>query len=505
MVTSVSPPLPASARSVAASVPVPCQRRPDVFQHPLMTNPPARSMDLPIQKQRLQALSHAARRLCSSCPLWAECLRDSVARADPGGFAAATTRQDRLRIRQYLGIGDARGELVALPAFRSDAVGPSAVVAAFEAVRERRQDPAGPPSEGPAAPLPLNGEGGTPGGHSDPGSPIDPGRSTGPADPTGPGRTRSPGGGPRTNPDPTDEVAEAAMAATADQRITFSLKDPALAIQRAVLGPLVRSVLPTLEITERLAGMLAPVAAAGAPPQLIDACRQSRRALEEWHAEAGEAADGTAPGPADGGLTGSVSVDLVTSDPLAALRQEIFDPLLRRLAETLERIGTIAELLLASPGEPVPHAPALAAVRDSVRDFASHFERYDILSPRGRSGSRISGLPGPDPRGRTGGAGASSRTVIPFAARPTPSLRRAVEAAVTTLPGPFTSRDVWLALPPGAYQDSGKSVSNALSALVKAGRLHRVSRGTYARVAAHSDSPADPPAGALPETAAAHS
>ncbi|KIF02082.1 hypothetical protein PL81_32015, partial [Streptomyces sp. RSD-27] len=71
--------------------------------------------------------------------------------------------------------------------------------------------------------------------------------------------------------------------------------------------------------------------------------------------------------------------------------------------------------------------------------------------------------------GGAGGAGSWSA----------PSLRRAVETAVASFPGHFTGRDVVRALPAGAYPDAGKSVSNALSAMVKSGRLLRISRGTY--------------------------
>ncbi|MFD3676892.1 type IV toxin-antitoxin system AbiEi family antitoxin domain-containing protein [Streptomyces sp. NPDC058613] len=51
---------------------------------------------------------------------------------------------------------------------------------------------------------------------------------------------------------------------------------------------------------------------------------------------------------------------------------------------------------------------------------------------------------------------------------------------MTSLRGPFTGRDVLLALPAGSYQAPAKSVSNALSAMAKSGRLLRISRGMYA-------------------------
>ncbi|WP_256725797.1 type IV toxin-antitoxin system AbiEi family antitoxin domain-containing protein [Streptomyces sp. IMTB 2501] len=59
-------------------------------------------------------------------------------------------------------------------------------------------------------------------------------------------------------------------------------------------------------------------------------------------------------------------------------------------------------------------------------------------------------------------------------------------------PGPFSAADVRRTLPPGVCGDPAKTISNVLSALVKAGRLQRLSRGTYAR-AGHGD-PAGPTA-----------
>jgi hypothetical protein len=63
-----------------------------------------------------------------------------------------------------------------------------------------------------------------------------------------------------------------------------------------------------------------------------------------------------------------------------------------------------------------------------------------------------------------------------------PSIRSAVERAVTSFPGPFSARDVLRALPPGVYGDPAKTISNVLAALVKSDRLQRLSRGTYAQV-----------------------
>ncbi|MGW7361932.1 WhiB family transcriptional regulator [Streptomyces sp. NPDC054841] len=429
-------------------------------------NPPAGTTGLPIQTRRLQALVHAARQLCSSCPLWAECLRDSVTQSDPGGYAAATTQEDRRRMRRRLGIGNAQGDL----GFPSDSghrtVELDAVLDAFDAQQERWRDRSGRQPQ-----------------HS-----RESRESTA-------HRVAERG-------QQHDNTHEVSMAAPAGERITFSLEDPALAIQKAVLGPLVHSTLPTLEITEQLAGMMAHAPSAGLSPQLLEAFREARRCLESWRATTG---DDTPRRPADHGLTGSVSVELATSDPLAALRQDIFEPLVRRLAESLGRIEAITAVLVAAPGHTVPHGPELAAVHAALRDLGSQLEQYDAIAPLredhfcGHDALQHDAHPRTDPLPRTdarfrpeahprpAASGTSAGSVIPLASWTAPSLRRAVELAVASLPGPFTGRDILLALPPGSYQDSAKSVSNALSAMVKSGRLRRVSRGTYTVAAQSTD------------------
>lgn len=57
-------------------------------------------------------LLRTARDLCASCPLWAECLQDAVAYAEPYAYTAATTREDRRALRRMLDIGDENGDLL---------------------------------------------------------------------------------------------------------------------------------------------------------------------------------------------------------------------------------------------------------------------------------------------------------------------------------------------------------------------------------------------------------
>ncbi|MGW5847866.1 hypothetical protein ACWFQ8_07835 [Streptomyces sp. NPDC055254] len=271
------------------------------------------------------------------------------------------------------------------------------------------------------------------------------------------------------------------MAAPAGERITFSLDDPARAIQKAVLGPLVVSMLPTLEITEQIAAMLVRVPSAGLRPQLLDALRDTRRCLGAWHTASG---DEGAYRPAGSGLTGSVSVELATRDPLTALRQDILEPLLNRLAESIRRIEVLTAALSAAPdgetaGGNAPHGPELAAVHTALCELGAHIEQYAADAPL----AQVPAWPRDGVRRDTplrSVPDTASGSVLPPVSWSTPSLRQAVEQAVSSLPGPFTGRDVLLALPPGSYQDPAKSVSNALSAMAKSGRLLRISRGMYA-------------------------
>ncbi|WTQ62356.1 WhiB family transcriptional regulator [Streptomyces sp. NBC_00158] len=426
---------------------LPCQRRPDIFGEPLLEHPPAGVSELPFRTRRNQALTHAARQLCFSCPRWAECLQGSVARSDPGGYAAATTEQDRRWIRRWLDIGDSQGRLTpgaSATGGRGEAVEAAAVLDAFSALQEHRTRGAFGPGRGPV-----------PAQRQDPEQHF-------PAD--------------RRQRANTDEVSKKMAApALSGERITFPLDDPSLAIQKTVLGPLARATLLVLKVAEQLAGMLALTPSAAVEPEFFAAVGRTRLSLESWRTAAGDESAYEVP---DSGLTGSVSIELATSDPVAALRQDILEPLLRRLAESLQRVEAITAVLVpadADAADPagVPHGRELLAVREAVRELCSHLERYQPVAPHqdhggGHAGAQRDAHPHHSAT-RAGGPGSWS----------VPSLRRAVEAAVSSFPGHFTGRDVVGALPPGAYRDAGKSVSNALSAMVKSGRLLRVSRGTY--------------------------
>ncbi|MFF9015955.1 hypothetical protein ACF09C_23690 [Streptomyces sp. NPDC014870] len=275
------------------------------------------------------------------------------------------------------------------------------------------------------------------------------------------------------------------MADPADERITFALDDPVLAVQKAVLTPLLHAALPAVEATEQLAGMLAHAPSAGLTPELAEACRRVRRCLEAWRAECGDDAPRR---PADTGLVGSVSVELATSDPIAALRQDLFEPLLRRVSESIVRIEAVMSVLdigqgaadtVGGTGASTSASTNLTDLRAALRELGARIQAYEGVATAAASVTR--------PRLRA--VHTSDAVVRPFPA--TTSLRQAVDRAVAAFPGPFTARDVLLALPPEVFQESAKSISNVLSAMVKSGRLRRVSRGTYTMdpehpLAAHS-------------------
>ncbi|WP_405895116.1 WhiB family transcriptional regulator [Streptomyces sp. NBC_00104] len=479
---------------------LPCRRRPDVFQHPLLDNSEnphglygpegtaaaAVTGVSPDQRRQYLVLLRTARDLCASCPLWAECLQDAVAYAEPYAYTAATTREDRRALRRMLDIGDENGDLPAHAAVRFDS---GSVPRRLTRLRSRADDSSATHSGArrPLAPdLPelerildafdllqaqlAHDQGAlreqarraalTPQLHSH----IDP-QTT---------HRQAPGPGASSHmPGPSNDRSEEPMAAAeAGQRITFSYEDPALAVRQAVLGPLVRSALPALTSLEQLVALLTcmPGGADTAPesPRNLPAVREAVESLLPDGADAPEDAEG-APLPPGRPLTGSVSVELATTDPVAALRRDFLEPLLRELAATLGNIEKVATMLAATSDD-AGDAP-LETIRTALREIHDRLPRSVTPTPRPAAHP----LHADHPAVGTG-AGPARRT--PSA----PSIRAAVEKAVATFPGAFSARDVLRALPAGVYGDPSKTISNVLSALVKSGRLQRLSRGTYARV-----------------------
>ncbi|MEE1763846.1 WhiB family transcriptional regulator [Streptomyces sp. SP18BB07] len=484
---------------------LPCRRRPDVFQHPLLDNsehphglyaPDATAAAAPSvspdQRRQHLVLLRTARDLCASCPLWAECLQDAVAYAEPYGYTAATTREDRRALRRMLDLGDENGDLPAHAAVPFDS---GSVPRRLTRLRSRADESTATRTGGrrPTAPdLPelerildafdqLQGLQGqlahdqgllkarpsraalTPLLHSH--------TTTQPTH-----RQTPPPGGPSHPPRPSNDRSEEPMAAAeAGQRITFSYEDPALAVRQAVLGPLVRSALPALTSLEQLVAMLTCMPGGDTGPEAphdIPAVREAVESLLPDHGEAPSDADG-APLPPRRPLTGSVSVELATTDPVAALRRDFLEPLLRELAATLANIEKVATMLAAASDD--TGDTHLTTIRTAVREIHDRLPRSVTPTAHPAAHPLHGGHP---PVGTGAGAGAGQTRRTPS----TPSIRAAVEKAVAGFPGAFSARDVLRALPSGVYGDPSKTISNVLSALVKSGRLQRLSRGTYARV-----------------------
>ncbi|WP_371578481.1 WhiB family transcriptional regulator [Streptomyces sp. NBC_01314] len=485
---------------------LPCRRRPDVFQHPLLDNsehphglyapdgtPTAAAATgvSPDQRRQHLVLLRTARDLCASCPLWAECLQDAVAYAEPYGYTAATTREDRRSLRRTLGIGDENGDLPAHAEVRFDS---GSVPRRLTRLRSRADGSSAPPgSHRPLAPdLPelervldafdlLQGQL----AHDQPLLREYPQRAALTTQlhshittQTTHRQTPGPGASSHTPGPPDDRSEEPMAAAEAGQRITFSYEDPALAVRQAVLGPLVRSALPALTSLERLVALLTcmPGGTDTAPesPQNLPAVRKAVESLLPDGADAPEDAEG-APLPPGRPLTGSVSVELATTDPVAALRRDFLEPLLRELAATLANIEKVATMLAATSDD--ADGAHLETIRTAVREMHDRLPRSVALTPHPATHSAHPAHAGHPAAGTGAGAGHGGRRT-PSA----PSIRAAVEKAVATFPGAFSARDVLRALPSGVYGDPSKTISNILSALVKSGRLQRLSRGTYARV-----------------------
>ncbi|MGW7045310.1 WhiB family transcriptional regulator [Streptomyces avermitilis] len=497
-----APPSRGPARAYVPDAALPCQRRPDVFQHPLLENADAVRGGAPQQRRQQLILLRTARDLCASCPLWAECLQDAVAHAEPSGYTAATTADDRRRLRRALGIGDEDGDLPAREATRP---GCTSAPRRLARLRSRASGSAAGHPADPALPdlerildafdalqdqlaaqhMPLMANG-----------------------PVGPGAPDTPELLQSHTDRPMESRNEDPMAvAESGLRIAFSLVDPAQAVRQAVLGPLIRSALPALVSVEQLAAMLTTVPGGGVTSETLRDIRKVRVAVVSMLPEgaagpddgSGDAADaertgrgGTVPVAPHRALTGSVCVELAMSDPVTALRRDFLEPLLGDLASSLSNIEKVATMLAAttdgtdgtgstgSTGSTDGTAggtgdsaddPHLETIRAALREINSRLPHLSASATPSATGSVRT--PAHPAASATAGSGRRAVSV--------PSIRAAVERAVETFPGAFSARDIRRTLPADAYDDPSKTISNVLSAMVKSGRLRRLSRGTYTR------------------------
>jgi hypothetical protein len=98
ILTRTSVPTPGSRQRGPA-----CASRPEVFQDPLVEDPPRGGLTR-ADRERQTRLVAQARATCETCPLLSTCLYDAVVRHDVAGFVGGTTVRQRNEIRRRLGI-----------------------------------------------------------------------------------------------------------------------------------------------------------------------------------------------------------------------------------------------------------------------------------------------------------------------------------------------------------------------------------------------------------------
>lgn len=94
---------PAAPRTTAVAGGPVCAGLPQVFQHPLLEEPPTGAAH-PADRRAYASLLATAAAACRSCPLVAACLYRAVVEHDVAGFVAGTTARQRAEIRRRLGV-----------------------------------------------------------------------------------------------------------------------------------------------------------------------------------------------------------------------------------------------------------------------------------------------------------------------------------------------------------------------------------------------------------------
>ncbi len=79
-----------------------CADQTEVFQHPLLEEPPTRSGSRQ-ERQHYADLVVRARAICGECPVATQCLYVAVVHYDVAGYVAGTTARQRVEIRRRLG------------------------------------------------------------------------------------------------------------------------------------------------------------------------------------------------------------------------------------------------------------------------------------------------------------------------------------------------------------------------------------------------------------------
>ena len=97
-----------------------CATNPDLFLHPILDTPPARSKVTKAAWTEYRDLLRQARDACASCPLFVDCLYTAVAQVDVAGFVGCTTPRERKQIRSELGVSVASEDLDAAAGVRGE-------------------------------------------------------------------------------------------------------------------------------------------------------------------------------------------------------------------------------------------------------------------------------------------------------------------------------------------------------------------------------------------------
>lgn len=78
-----------------------CLDQPDLFQDPLLEEPPSTAAPAAVRR-RYSVLESKAQELCQSCPLLTDCLYRAVVEHNVSGIAGGTTERQRTEIRKRL-------------------------------------------------------------------------------------------------------------------------------------------------------------------------------------------------------------------------------------------------------------------------------------------------------------------------------------------------------------------------------------------------------------------
>lgn len=82
----------------------PCATDLDLYLHPLLEEPPARSTSSKELWSEYEQLVFRARESCSACPLLADCLYKAIVQTEVAGYVGCTTPRERLNMRRHIGI-----------------------------------------------------------------------------------------------------------------------------------------------------------------------------------------------------------------------------------------------------------------------------------------------------------------------------------------------------------------------------------------------------------------